>query len=202
MSIDATFKVIQTVEGRQFIKTYPISSDKVALVDITVPAAKIGQLTTRTSNTAGTLTMNAGHGIINGQRIDIFWTTAPAGITVGATVGTVSGNSVPFTLGTGDVLPANLTNVTVGLPTLETLTITGNDVVSISGYSEDVGVIVLADASTDCYAMNIRTAKDGLGWFNGNGVTNPVSAKSLTKIFMSHQNAVTAKIMKCAIQFG
>ena len=42
----------------------------------TLNPAKVGALTTRTDNTTGTLTMSAGHGLLTGNRLDLYWTNA------------------------------------------------------------------------------------------------------------------------------
>lgn len=76
--------------------------------EISVPAGKSGTLSTRTSDTAGTVTLESGHGITDGQTIDVHWVDSDgrARCAHGATVGTVSGDDVPFTGAAGDVLPA------------------------------------------------------------------------------------------------
>jgi hypothetical protein len=100
--------------------------------ELSLPVAEAGQLTTRSSDTAGTITMDdAGHGITTGEIIDIY---DPAGGTVsyGATVGTVAGDSVPFTGASGDVLPANLTNVTVAEQVILNTPIDGDAILIIA----------------------------------------------------------------------
>ena len=59
---------------------------------IALPAAKTGTLSTRTSDTAGTLTLEADHGITDSDVINIFWLDADGvyHCAYGATVGTVS----------------------------------------------------------------------------------------------------------------
>lgn len=72
----------------------------------TIAAAKGGTLSVRGSNTAGSLALGAGHGITTGMIIDIFWTVGGvSGHRAGVSVGTVSGNTVPFSGGGGDNLP-------------------------------------------------------------------------------------------------
>jgi len=75
----------------------------------TLPAAKTGTLSTRTSDTVGTLTMDSGHGITTAAVIDLYW---DGGVRYGVVVGTVSTNSVPFSLGAGDNLPIATTAIT------------------------------------------------------------------------------------------
>src|SRR4051812_13463763 len=83
-----------------------IVSDSGHIVDAPLGAAKTGTLTTRTSNTVGTLTMTAGHGITTAALQDIYW---DGGSRRNVTVGTVATNSVPFSGGIGDNLPAAAT---------------------------------------------------------------------------------------------
>lgn len=108
----ATASIVKTAsaQGKTFSYALSQTTDGALVKDPTLAAAKGGTLTTRTSDTAGTLTMSSGHGITDGQVIDIYWST---GQVTSATVGTVATNSVPFTGATGPVLPAASTAVTV-----------------------------------------------------------------------------------------
>lgn len=71
---------------------------------------KAGTLTTRTSDSVGTLTMDSGHGITTGQGLDLYWDDGD-GARIGMVVGTVSGDSVPVSGGAGFVLPSASTSV-------------------------------------------------------------------------------------------
>lgn len=76
----------------------------------------IGELTTRTSNTAGTITADsATHGVTTGQVMDIAWAegTNPVNgyVRRDVTVGTVSGTTIPFSGGLGANLPAQNTDI-------------------------------------------------------------------------------------------
>jgi len=96
----------------------PIGLDEV------LPVARSGQLTTRTDNTTGTLTMSAGHGITTAAVIDLYWT---GGVRYGVVVGTVATNSVPISGGAGDNLPANLTNITAQVQRIANVYIDGDN---------------------------------------------------------------------------
>jgi hypothetical protein len=112
--------------GSVSISSLPVSrtgSGPIGLED-TLPAAKTGTLTTRTDNTAGTLTMSAGHGLTTGQIIDLYWT---GGVRYGVTVGTVSTNSVPISSGSGDNLPTAATAITAVVQTSINLLIDGDN---------------------------------------------------------------------------
>lgn len=69
-----------------------------------------GTLTVRSDNTSGMVTLVSGHGVVTGQTVDVFFA---GGMRAGVTAGTVDGNNVPFSAGTGDNLPAQDATVTV-----------------------------------------------------------------------------------------
>ena len=110
MSIRNKLRYVGNVGTMSLADSVIVDSGGVAQVSEEIPAAKTGTLTTRTDNDTGTLTMSASHGITTGAKIDIYWT---GGRRYNVTAGTVSGNSVPFDLGSGDNLPTNNTAVTV-----------------------------------------------------------------------------------------
>ena len=104
------------------------SSDSAISIDVAVPAAKVGTLTTRTSDTVGTITLAADHGVTTAAIVDLYFT---GGVRYGVTVGTVSGTSVPFSLGAGDNLPAEASAITVGPTVLADFVVTGNSIIII-----------------------------------------------------------------------
>lgn len=91
----------------------------------TLAVSQAGSLTTRTSDTVGTITMTAAdHTIATGNIIDVYWST---GVQYSVTVGTVSGTSVPISLGSGDVLPIASTSVKVVVQKNANITIDGDN---------------------------------------------------------------------------
>lgn len=109
MSITNRVRISGNVGALAFNSSILLEAGGEVSVSESIPAAKTGQLTTRTNNTDGTLTMSASHGITTGAIIDLYWT---GGRRYNVVAGTVSGNSVPISGGSGDNLPTNLTNIT------------------------------------------------------------------------------------------
>ena len=153
-----------------------------------VPAAKHGTLSTRTSNSDGTLTMDPGHGITTGQRLDLYWS---GGARYGATVGTVSVNSVPFTGGTGDNLPVQATDMYVSVPTLETVSVVGNNAALMVAYSSlvatDLYGYVVFCTSGDVFiaAYKLTPTNPNAEW---DLATNPFAGQTIGHIYFSHGN--------------
>lgn len=126
----ATYGVSLSIGGSNIQKSVQRTADHPNPYEVSLPVAEAGSLTTRSTDTAGTITMDSGgHGITDAEVIDIYW---DGGVAYGATVGTVSGTSVPFTGASGDVLPSASTAVTVAEQVIINTTIDG-DTVSIIG---------------------------------------------------------------------
>lgn len=89
--------------GINISRSVDMEADGGSAIEIDLPVAWAGTLTTRTDNANGTITMaDAGHVITTSSRVDLFW---EGGSRRNVIVGTVSGTSVPITPGEGDNLP-------------------------------------------------------------------------------------------------
>jgi hypothetical protein len=160
-------------------------------------AAPTGSLTTRSSGTAGTLTMaSASHGITTGARMDVFW---DGGSCYGATVGTVSGVSVPFTLAQGTALPVADTAVTACIPTAVTTSLGGSTVTGIQAQattqSSDFGfniVVAEADATTIYNVGGGLTPTTPSYLWNGSG-TNPVTGATIGKVYFANGSSTSTR---------
>lgn len=202
-----TFRIERsvTVLGVTSRQTVDVPGNGDASVEPDVPAAKVGQLTTRTDNTTGTLTMNAGHGIITGQKIDVYWVIA--NITYHrrqVVAGTVAGNSVPISGGTGDNLPANMTAVTVGIPVVVDLNVNGNNIQAAQYIAARDGVVILTTAGgTEIHGTLVGDKSGNLAgsawdWYTGSSVANPFtgSAGAIAKASVSHSDSTATRKMK------
>lgn len=184
-----------------------------------IAAAKSGTLTARGSATAGTFT-GASHGFSTGQKdISLFWTTS--GVLYSrrnVLVGTVSGNAVPFSGGTGDDLPAQDAVIYAMAPTVITqvldmtklkdlglraaldtgaagtaLTIFSFGTTTAGTYTEAASVILNAGNWADQMAWNAT--------YNG---TNPLvdAGASMNTIKISHGDPSNAQNIDASFNFG
>jgi hypothetical protein len=185
---------LDTVSGAQAQVT--LTDNLSVVVQESVLAAQPGVLTTHTDSTHGTLTMtNSGHGIITGQRIDLYWAT---GQTFNVTVGTVSGTSVPITLSTG-TLPIATTPIVVGIATETLIAVTGNNLSAMLYVAPPgVGAYFVTDTSgADVNAQYVYGANGGsYNWYTGNGITNPLAGDTIISIWMSHNDINGADILQ------
>lgn len=150
-----------------------------------VLASQAGSLTTRSDDTSGTLTMSSGsHGITTGQRVDLYWAD---GTCYNATVGTVSGTSVPIaSVEGGDVLPAQDTAIKVGIPYQVAFDVIGDNVSALActGYTGTRCYFVFADAE-DAVLLAILLPAGEMYAYDGSG-TNPLAELDPVSVWISH----------------
>lgn len=190
-----TMKVIEVVEamGFSFPSTLNLSSDGGMVKSVSLPAAKVGQLTTRTDADTGELTMAAGHGITTGDRLDVYW---EGGSRRGVVVGTVATNQVPIDLGDGDDLPDNLTAVTAMVPTEEEFLFTGNNAEALAFFSQRKGTIVLATSADAESTARVLAAGVSSVWTPQRDPTVPTAGDDVAKVFFSHADSANTGILR------
>ena len=212
MSSNFTFQTV--VSGMLATSGSKANTDDAAEIasPSSVPAAQPGTLTTRTGDRAGTLTMtNAGHGIITGQRFDLYWT---GGSCFGVIAGTVSGTSIPFTtVQGGDVLPAAATAIIAGIAQSVAFELAGDNISAlVCGratanvrcyyvFTEALSVLALAvlNQSGLVYVWDGTTKATGpvgsgpIGSASISAVIlNPLANTNPTKVWISHADTVAA----------
>ena len=191
----ASFGGVTFNENRTVTATGGITKEQ------SLPAAKTGSLTTRTSDSVGELTMTAGHGITTGQRLDIYWDIGGVtGHRRGVTVGTVAVNAVPITGGTGDVLPVDESAVTAMVPVELDARFDGDEVVAIAVTGAGPSIVVFADdADAELHFVHHPLSSQVTQYFSTSGVTNPLAGEVVDTVFISHGDSAGSKTVKIAV---
>lgn len=196
----ATIRLSRSAQamGKTFTFDKTLTSDGYAGTEPELAAAKTGTLTTRTSDTAGTLTMTTGHGFTDGQVIDIYWAD---GRCSKATIGTVATNSVPFTGATGDVLPIATTAITAMVQHTEAVAFLDASLVAlfVGAVTAACCVTFYASGGSAVGAVRVPAASDGVSpehymWDEDGGVTIPVSDDVAT-IGLTHGDSDNARVV-------
>jgi hypothetical protein len=166
------------------------TDDSSVVANPSVPVAQPGVLAVHTTNSTGSLTMtNSGHGIVTGQRFDLYWS---GGHCYGAVAGTVAGLTVPIaSVSGGDNLPAAATPVTVGIATSAPFNAVGANMTAMALVTPQNGYFVFADGGGDLYAAYV-TAGFIDTWKMGDVRANPLVAGTPTKVWMSHDYVTAA----------
>jgi hypothetical protein len=170
-----------------------VIANVTATLSPTLDVARSGTLTTRTNNNSGTLTLEAGHGITTGNRLDLFWldpTTGQQRCQHKITAGTVSGNSVPISAGVGDNLPLAATAVTVQRVSELDFLLNTPDLIALSVGANAGGKVVLEKADgTVVHHQTLTPGGGGATWLAGSGAS-PVS-DTVAKAFLSNASSLS-----------
>lgn len=197
---------VASVNGVQYQQIYDDEAESIERATPSIPAAKVGALTTRTDSDTGVLTMTAGHGITTGAKLDIFWLDAATGDPKSRrhmTAGTVSTNSVPIDGGSGDNLPALVSGtyaVTAMVPVSVPFTVDGDEVIglvaSISGGSAWGYAVFVDDSAAEIAAATYSIGPQfGAVWSRNQGTTNPLAGVVTSVVKLSHGDSTAARTM-------
>lgn len=177
--------------------------DSVPAIEVALPAGKAGQLTTRTDDETGTLTMASGHGITTGAIIDLYWDGGSRRTNL---VGTVAGLSVPINAaaqGVGDVLPANLTNIVACVRTIINFGIDGDNCsfvaanLKVTPGATGRGNISLEDAADDLIAdIELTGNEPQILRQSGSDLSNVLTGDPITQIHASNGSSTVAATLQ------
>lgn len=174
-------------------------SGEVSLAASAALAAGLaGTLGTRSSDTAGILTMGAGHGIVTGDVIDVSWA---GGEQLGCAA-TVDGNAVTIASGTGDALPVATTAIVASVPRSLDQQFDGDDVVLwfINGTGK-MTVRYLDAADAEIHSVTLDSSASVSIWSAGRG-TNPFAGESIARVTLSNHAAAAATFYQNGVLSG
>ncbi len=204
MSFSATIQKTRSLGGKAYSENRTLTNDGPVGKEISVAAAKVGALTTRTDANTGTLTMAASHGIVTGDRIAIFWNIGGViGCRRGVEVGTVATNSVPFDNGTGDDLPADESAITACVEVEEPVAIDGDDFNLLVAYGEGKGSFSLCGADdVEDFGWHFPLGAQTYEWYTNCGYANPIVGDVITKVFFANGDSSAAKTFRIGALVG
>lgn len=185
------------LDGKSYTQSRNLTAEGSVQKKPSRAAAKQGVLTTRTDADTGSLTMNAGHGITTGAKIDLYWANADGtrGVRRNVTVGTVATNVVPIDLGTGDDLPIATTAITAMVPQAYDFRLDGDELVALMASCPGPAVIVLTgDDDVEDFAIVLPYGGMTYAWDNRSGAANPIAGDTVTKAYITHGDIVSRDI--------
>lgn len=200
MSYDLSVLHQFQLAGKTYSHQETLASAGLEGVEAEIPVAKAGELTTRSDDNTGTITMDSSsHGITTGATVDLYW---DGGQRRGVTVGTVSGASLPFDLGSGTVLPAEDTVINVAVVQEYTVSIDGDDIESLLATAEFTRCqVVLLEGSTEHLAIHLD-ANAAYEWLSTGPITNPIAGDPIDTIRITINDTATARKARVAAQLG
>jgi len=202
MPIAAQFAVSGSVQGRSYGVSTNINSGAALQIDESCLVGQAGSLTTRTNNTVGTVTLTVNAvTLVTSDVADVYWS---GGMRRGVVLGTVAGTSCPLTdSGSGDNLPVVNTAVVVSPTRVVNTSIVGANVksITIDSASDQDGAYSILASGVETLGAKLVGGADYI-WFDGNGITNPVTGSTQTQIRVSQGGVTANNVIRGSIQYG
>jgi hypothetical protein len=192
-----SIRIVGQVAGVSFDGTVDRTNTGGLPVEVALPAAVAGSLTTRTDDNTGVVTTVAAHGLTTSDKVDVFWA---AGCRYGMDA-TVAGLAVTVDGGAGDNLPIATTAVTI----VEQV------VIDCADFDADLLTQFAVQAINPPARMHIQFQETGLAeaaardiasgevwfWSDDTGTTNPMATKHVTQAM-----ATNASLVPTTLHFG
>lgn len=156
--------------------------------------------------TAGSITITGAHTITDGNLLDVYWLESSVQKSRRlCVVGTVAGQVVPVSGGTGDTLPTGGTAVQCMVPRSQAFVVTGTNVqglvASVKTNTTDNSVGPAAAIFNFCTAGPVEhfpvsvLRGQGYEWNADEGTANPITGDSIVSYYCSHNDTVNAWTM-------
>ena len=161
--------------------------------EVSLPAGSAGTLTTRTDDNTGEATLSAGHGLSEGDVVDVYWAD---GVRYGMDVGVVAGNVVPIDGGAGDNLPdADSALVVTKQVTIDT-DFDGDLVALIAALATQRAHLDFQTAGGVSLSAVELQANELWSWYSDSGIANPLTGDPVGSVEASCGTTAAAATLK------
>jgi hypothetical protein len=193
MSLQGTYGLIISASGITIqTNATRTASQGIEPVDVNLAAGKAGTLSTRTDNDTGVATLSAGHGILTGDKVDVYWS---GGCRWGMSA-VVAGNDVTIDLGAGTNLPNQGTALVVTKQVSLDVTFDGDNLVLIGASASQRSHLTFVDAgAVTLFALEIA-AGEAWAWISNTGITNPLTGNAVASIKVSNGDSTNSSNLK------
>lgn len=196
MTVDFVVQNSFTLASKAFSESRTVTGADATIVEASIPAATAGTLTTRTSDTAGIITVTS-HSFSVNDIIDIYWSDGSCRT---ATISAEDTTTLTFSGALGTVLPAQDDAVTCNEQVVLPFNLVGADCTALVVFTAQKGTIILKDAGGEELVLNLATGGTVYAWWTGNGVTNPITGDTIITVTFSHDYITAAAAMRIGAQ--
>lgn len=187
---------VQTSVAGVSVQSEIIRQDEIQQsIEVELAAGIAGELTTRTSDTAGVFTVGSGHGVTTSNKISVFW---DGGACYNCTVSATGATSITINAATGDVLPAAETDVIIGVEATHLFSLDG-DTLKVLAVSCPNRSIIQIKETTSVELAYVMAAGEGRLWISEHDVTNPIVGDAIDNIVVSNGQTTAAVLLVGAL---
>ncbi|MCC6910062.1 MAG: hypothetical protein IT430_19175 [Phycisphaerales bacterium] len=163
---------------------------------ITLPAAEAGDLSTRTTDTTGVLTI-AGTALLIGDTIDLYW---DGGRRYDVDVDNVVGDDVTFSGGAGDILPAVSTAITAAEQVVIATDFDGANLVAVGALCTARGHLSFQETGVTELSVDLNS-REAWFWLDQSTAPNPLVSTVVGAIKASHAGSAAAATLDLGVLY-
>lgn len=195
------FETTTKIDGKTYTSSHTVEADTSVTIDHgannTVAAAKAGTLTTRSSDTGGVITLDAGHGFTTGT-FDLHWldpTTGDPKSRRGVTC-TIVTNACTVSSGTAgsDVLPVATTAITVAPIESDTIVVVGDNAKAIAIWGQNQTSYAFYTSAPALITEGVIAEGESFVWSSGSGVDNPLAGVTTATVKLSQASTTAGRV--------
>ncbi|MCP4248086.1 MAG: hypothetical protein GY778_13650 [bacterium] len=196
--MEARLTITADVGGETMLSTITRTGDGHAGFQKDLAAAMEGDLTTRTTDTTGTITMDAAHGFSDGDVIDLYWTVGGVeGRRYDVDLGTPTGDAFPISGGAGDVLPAQDSEIIAQVQTVVNVADFEGDLLQmIAAHSVARGRMSLWGSGPTLHLGLDMVPGELWYWLSGGTEANPLAGDTITEVRITQGSSAGTCLQK------
>lgn len=195
----ATLTVSGDIGGVVMNSTLQRTADgQIGQGPVTVAAAKAGTLDTRSTDTTGIIGSTA-HGMTDGDVMDIYWDGGRR-YDVDVVAGTDTDN-ITFSGGTGDVLPAATTAVTVQEQLVIDIDFVGDNLKAIGALCTKRGHISFRDSGGSTLLSVDLIANEAWFWLDGGTAVNPLAGDTVADLVYTQSDSANTATTRVGVLY-
>jgi len=184
-----TFNSTITGAGVTMTGAPATTAESVIGHEVTLPAAVLGTLSTRTDDDTGIVTV-AAHTITTQMLANVFWS---GGVRYGMTVTGADGTTVSVDGGAGDNFPSEDAVVYIAAQATINTDFLGTEVLALAVQSDLRAHADLRTSAASSLAMDLAS-NTPVTWYYGSGITNPITGDQIDTIVCSAGTAAATTL--------
>jgi hypothetical protein len=193
----ATINVVANLLGQTIPVQLALSNDGAGQWTPNLPAGKPSTAWIKTNDSAGMATLADGHGLVTGDRVDVFWTGGRRYNMQAA----VSGDNITLSSGSGTNLPDSGTSVVLSKRLVVNAAFDPDDVTVLLVTSNRRTSIVFVDAAgATLLALDMAGWECCLWWANS-GIARPMAGNPVAGIWASNGDPVAAADVAVSVMY-
>jgi hypothetical protein len=193
MAASGTINIQASIGGGLINATITRTAESVLRAEVELPAGSAGTLSTRTDDDTGIVTVEAGHGILDTDYVDLYWS---GGVRYGLDVTAQDATTISIDIGEGDNLPTETSAIVITKRVEIDEQFDGDVLNMLAVNCNQRGHVEFEESGGTTVKAQELKANEPWTWVTNQSFTNPLTGNAIGKIQASNGSGTTAATLK------